>query len=111
MYRNLMIVMLLGGLWHGANWTFVVWGAYHGALLSLHRIGGRYWDRLPAWTRRTATFVLVVVGFVFAHPTSRSRGTGLSARDYSPGSVLAAFGHRLAGPRSVARGVCTGTWM
>jgi alginate O-acetyltransferase complex protein AlgI len=36
-YRNLFITMLLGGLWHGANWTFVAWGAYHGALLSVER--------------------------------------------------------------------------
>lgn len=36
-YRNLMITMLLGGLWHGAAWTFVLWGAYQGALLCLHR--------------------------------------------------------------------------
>jgi alginate O-acetyltransferase complex protein AlgI len=36
-YRNLMITMLLGGLWHGAAWTFVVWGAIHGALLCLYR--------------------------------------------------------------------------
>jgi D-alanyl-lipoteichoic acid acyltransferase DltB (MBOAT superfamily) len=36
-YRNLMITMLLGGLWHGAAWTFVVWGALHGLLLALHR--------------------------------------------------------------------------
>ncbi len=40
---NLMTTMLLGGLWHGANWTFVIWGAIHGAYLALHRIllGGR----------------------------------------------------------------------
>ncbi|MFH1768937.1 MAG: MBOAT family O-acyltransferase [Candidatus Omnitrophota bacterium] len=37
-YRNLMITMLLGGLWHGAAWTFVVWGCYHGFLLVFHRI-------------------------------------------------------------------------
>ena len=36
-YRNLVITMLLGGLWHGANWTFVIWGAYHGMLIVLHR--------------------------------------------------------------------------
>lgn len=36
-YRNLMLTMLLGGLWHGASWTFVVWGAIHGCLLALHR--------------------------------------------------------------------------
>ena len=36
-YRNIMITMLLGGLWHGAAWNFVLWGFYHGALLVLHR--------------------------------------------------------------------------
>jgi D-alanyl-lipoteichoic acid acyltransferase DltB (MBOAT superfamily) len=36
-YRNLMITMLLGGLWHGASWNFVLWGGMHGALLSIHR--------------------------------------------------------------------------
>jgi D-alanyl-lipoteichoic acid acyltransferase DltB (MBOAT superfamily) len=36
-YRNLMLTMLLGGLWHGAAWTFIAWGAFHGALLCLHR--------------------------------------------------------------------------
>jgi len=41
-YRNLLITMVLGGLWHGANWTFVVWGAIHGGVLSLERwIGGK----------------------------------------------------------------------
>lgn len=37
-YRNLMITMLLGGLWHGAGWTFVLWGGYHGVLLCIFRI-------------------------------------------------------------------------
>lgn len=62
--RNLMITMLLGGLWHGANWTFVIWGGYHGLLLVATRysqpwIGGRL---VPL--RRLATFLLVVVGWV-----------------------------------------------
>src|SRR5207249_4921222 len=39
-YRNLMLTMLLGGLWHGANWTFVAWGLYHGTLLCLFRAAG-----------------------------------------------------------------------
>lgn len=39
-YRNLMMTMLLGGLWHGANWTFLAWGAFHGALLCLWRLAG-----------------------------------------------------------------------
>jgi D-alanyl-lipoteichoic acid acyltransferase DltB (MBOAT superfamily) len=37
-YRNLFLTMLLGGLWHGANWTFVAWGAFHGAILILYRL-------------------------------------------------------------------------
>ncbi len=65
MYRNLMITMLLGGLWHGANWTFVVWGGYHGALLVGYRLARRPWDALPAPVRRAAMFFLVVVGWVF----------------------------------------------
>ena len=40
-YRNLMITMLLGGLWHGAAWTFVIWGALHGGFLAFHR----WWSR------------------------------------------------------------------
>ena len=36
-YRNLLLTMLLGGLWHGANWTFLIWGAWHGGLMALER--------------------------------------------------------------------------
>jgi alginate O-acetyltransferase complex protein AlgI len=64
-YRNLLLTMLLGGLWHGASWTFVAWGAYHGLLLALYRATARWWDRLPAGLSRAATFGLVVVGWVF----------------------------------------------
>jgi alginate O-acetyltransferase complex protein AlgI len=68
-YRNLMITMLLGGLWHGANWTFVVWGGYHGALLSAYRRWGETWNRLPVLARQVAMFVAVVVGWVFFRST------------------------------------------
>ena len=39
-YRNLFLTMLLGGLWHGASWTFVAWGAFHGSILTLYRLLG-----------------------------------------------------------------------
>ncbi len=69
-YLNLMIVMLLGGLWHGAAWTFVAWGAVHGVLLAIER-----WRRerrgidMPAtggWglVRWTTTFLAVVLSWV-----------------------------------------------
>jgi len=65
-YVNLTIVMLLGGLWHGANWTFVVWGMYHGVLLALERMQGKttLWERSPTWSRVALTFVLVLFSWV-----------------------------------------------
>jgi alginate O-acetyltransferase complex protein AlgI len=72
MYRNLMITMLLGGLWHGANWTFVVWGAYHGALLiGYHYLSGRGLS-LPSPLAQAVTFVLVVIGWVFFRAVNMS---------------------------------------
>jgi alginate O-acetyltransferase complex protein AlgI len=64
-YRNLVIVFLLTGLWHGANWTFVVWGAYHGGLLILERLTGQRSVRRASWAplRRLVTFVLVMLGW------------------------------------------------
>jgi alginate O-acetyltransferase complex protein AlgI len=66
-YVNLFVVMLLGGLWHGAAWNFVIWGALHGALLALERLRGgsalyKWW---PAPLRIAATFILVLVTWVF----------------------------------------------
>jgi alginate O-acetyltransferase complex protein AlgI len=66
-YRNLMITMLLGGLWHGAAWTFLLWGGIHGAALSAERfarerLGG---FRLPAWAAWLVTFHVVCVAWVF----------------------------------------------
>jgi alginate O-acetyltransferase complex protein AlgI len=66
---NLLITMLLGGLWHGAKWTFVIWGGLHGGVLVLERV----WDRIrPAWLPRLPrvlgvliTFHIVLVGWIF----------------------------------------------
>jgi len=69
-YRNLILTMLLGGLWHGANWTFVVWGGYHGALLAIERALGISGVRNDVWSLRNLprcvlTFALVTAGWVF----------------------------------------------
>jgi alginate O-acetyltransferase complex protein AlgI len=65
-YFNLTLVMLLGGLWHGASWNFVVWGAIHGLGLAAERAaGGALWRRLPAVLQRAATFAVVLVAWVF----------------------------------------------
>lgn len=63
-YRNIMITMLLGGLWHGASWKFVAWGGYHGSLLSADRLfAGRV--AIPAFFRGLCTFAVISVGWVF----------------------------------------------
>jgi alginate O-acetyltransferase complex protein AlgI len=66
-YLNLALVMVLGGLWHGASWNFVIWGALHGGLLAGERAYGKrpfYWA-LPAPLRMGLTFVLVLFTWVF----------------------------------------------
>ena len=83
-YRNLMITMLLGGLWHGASWVFVIWGAYHGALLCVHRAFGRPWDTLPRVVRQLGMFLAAVVGWVWFRSTSFEMATGLLGRMFSP---------------------------
>jgi len=60
--RNLMITMVLVGLWHGANWLYVVFGAYQGLLLIVHRLIRARWERLPQWAQRSATFGLWLLG-------------------------------------------------
>lgn len=66
-YLNLLLTMTLGGLWHGANWTFVIWGCWHGTWLALEK----YWREThtrPLLPRAVATWwtmVLVMIGWVF----------------------------------------------
>ena len=61
--RNLMITMVLGGLWHGAAWGFVLWGTLHGTCLVIeHQLRGRV--RAPAWLRWAIVFNVVVFGWI-----------------------------------------------
>jgi alginate O-acetyltransferase complex protein AlgI len=70
-YINLMLTMLLGGLWHGANWTFVVWGGIHGVGLAVERFFSGRGDVpdsptfLGRWMRRVFTFHLVCLAWIF----------------------------------------------
>jgi alginate O-acetyltransferase complex protein AlgI len=75
-YRNLFLTMLLGGLWHGAAWTVVTWGAVHGGILCLERYLG---DRrggddptTPAAIRTVRTFILITFVFVIFRAASLS---------------------------------------
>jgi alginate O-acetyltransferase complex protein AlgI len=66
-YLNLAITMLLGGLWHGASWNFIIWGGIHGGMLAVERTQGKdsLYRRLPAALRTAVTFVVVLFTWVF----------------------------------------------
>lgn len=67
-YLNLLLVMVIGGLWHGAQWTFVIWGALHGIILMAERfLGGRYHFStvIPSGLRMLATFLVLLITWVF----------------------------------------------
>ena len=75
-YSNLLTTMLIGGLWHGANWTFVIWGGIHGGGLALERLLGLgRQESVPArplitWIKRILLFNLVCLAWVFFRATS-----------------------------------------
>ena len=64
---NIAVVMLLGGLWHGASWNFIIWGGLHGLYLGYERILGKqpFYTRLPTPFKITLTFILVTIAWVF----------------------------------------------
>jgi D-alanyl-lipoteichoic acid acyltransferase DltB (MBOAT superfamily) len=72
-YINLFITMLLGGLWHGANWTFAVWGGLHGIYLAInHAWRNRARQRLPRPLAVAITFLAVALAWIFFRANSAS---------------------------------------
>jgi D-alanyl-lipoteichoic acid acyltransferase DltB (MBOAT superfamily) len=98
-YVNLMITMLLGGLWHGAAWTFVIWGALHGFYLIVHRVwSGIPWGPLVRfrqtavwrWTARLLLFHAVCLGWVFFRSPSFDIAFAVLRRLAVPGAITLA---------------------
>jgi alginate O-acetyltransferase complex protein AlgI len=91
-YLNLMITMALGGLWHGANWNYMLWGVYHGLLLIVHRLwrNGRPKPAQPSVVGRAAstalTFLAVTLGWV-TFRTANFADTALVYRELLTGGV------------------------
>ncbi|SHN59161.1 MBOAT family O-acyltransferase [Desulfitobacterium chlororespirans] len=77
MLRNLLMVWLLTGLWHGASWNFVLWGIYFGSLIAIEKLFLQTW--LPGWPRAVRhiyLLLLVIIGWVFFEFTSLADGLG-----------------------------------
>ncbi|MEM9555601.1 MAG: MBOAT family protein [Acidobacteriota bacterium] len=92
-YRNLLLTMLLGGIWHGAAWAFVAWGLLHGAWLAIDRAlratprAPLPLTRLSTWARMAVTFHLVCLGWVFFRAGGFLHGAGLLAGLFTPWSL------------------------
>jgi D-alanyl-lipoteichoic acid acyltransferase DltB (MBOAT superfamily) len=98
-YVNLLVTMILGGLWHGAAWTFVIWGLFHGVGLALQHGWQDFWSKhypgrpagwpagLTAWGGRVLTMVFVMAGWVFFRSTHLSAAGHLLAAMFGFGRV------------------------
>jgi len=93
-YVNLMITMLLGGLWHGAAWTFVIWGALHGAYLCINHAWNRFGPAVAPRYQRAAniaafivTFIAVVIAWVFFRADSLSTAIYVLGRMADPTNI------------------------
>lgn len=92
-YFNLWFCFFLSGLWHGANWTFVLWGVYHGFFLAVDKLFWLRWQLyLPRIVNIALTFFLVVLGWTIFRAESlqqiKSYGTALFALQPLPGSFI-----------------------
>ena len=97
--RNLLLTMVLGGLWHGAAWTFVIWGVYHGVLLLSYRAGERLkwfhnWINGPAVLARITSWLIMFHLTCYGWLVFRSRSAG------QLGTLTAALFTQFA-PRSI----------
>lgn len=84
LYRNLIIVFLLSGLWHGASWNFVLWGAYHGFFLVLERLFlGKVFEKLGKFIALPITFIIVITGWVLFRNEDLNYGLHVIKEMYS----------------------------
>ena len=79
--RNILVVWGLTGLWHGADWNFLLWGLYYGVLLLLEKLWlGKYLERLPKALRWLLCMIIVCIGWVMSHTgCAHPIGNGLAA--------------------------------
>ncbi len=76
-YRNLLIIFILTGFWHGAEWTFLIWGLYYGVFLILERAFlGKYLEKLPSIVNHIYTLLIVLIGWVFFRCETLSAALG-----------------------------------
>ena len=75
--RNLFVAMTIIGLWHGAGWTFILWGALHGMYLIVNHQWRRFQIGMPIWLSRGITFICVAIAWVFFRAESLADGMNI----------------------------------
>lgn len=98
-YVNLLTVMIIGGLWHGASWTFLVWGGMHGVMLALERWSGKrpLYGPLPRPFRVALTFVILLLTWVFFRADNFTTASLYLQAMFLPGGTLNATSSLLNG--------------
>jgi alginate O-acetyltransferase complex protein AlgI len=120
-YANLMITMLLGGLWHGANWTFVVWGGLHGLYLAAERfLRGALPKNLALYrtlgfniAMALLTYVLVNITWVFFRAQSIEQAFGMLASMFTlqSGAQMVLYYNEIAPAMTIVAGMVTAHWL
>ena len=100
MYWNTMVVFMVSGLWHGANWTFIIWGAYHGVLVCLYKLKrsltpnpspkgeGNSGKILSKYVSILFVFVLVTIGWMVFRCDTFQQFFGMLGRFTAPGGLF-----------------------
>ena len=84
LYRNLIFVFLISGLWHGASWNFILWGAYHGLFLVLERLFLiKFYKKIGNWFSLPLTFIIVITGWVLFRNENINQGFYIIKQLYS----------------------------
>jgi alginate O-acetyltransferase complex protein AlgI len=84
LYRNLIFVFLISGLWHGASWNFILWGAYHGLFLVLERLFLiKFYKKIGNWFSIPLTFIIVITGWVLFRNENINQGFYIIKQLYS----------------------------
>ena len=82
--RNLLLTFLVGGIWHGAGWTFIIWGLLHGVAIVVHRVWTDSGRALPSWLAWPLTFTFVSLAWVFFRAPDVSSALDMLATMASP---------------------------
>ncbi len=104
-YANLWVCFLASGLWHGAAWTYVAWGAYNGIFLVLERLFLLRWlDRMPRVAANAVTFAITVAGWLIFRAASMGQAGSILATMLSPHRVSEVVGMWWTAPMLTAMG-------